>query len=441
MSETYQVTQIKAREILDSRGFPTVECECTVKSSSGKTASGRAAVPSGASTGEGEALELRDGDAKRYAGKGVSKAVGNVNGKIAQLLSKASGLDQTKLDGLMCEADGTETKSNLGANAILSVSLAFARAVAEAEGQSLYKSLAKLYPGSSPLLPVPLMNVINGGKHADNGLNLQEFMLVPTGFTQFKEALRAGAEVFHALKKILHDAHLSTAVGDEGGFAPEFKSSNPHQEALETLMKAIEKAGYKAGEHIHLALDSASSEFYSGGTYNFEGKKLSSEEMMAVYQGWAKKFPIISIEDGLAEGDWDGWRKFTAVSGAQMQLVGDDLFCTNPKVLRDGIEKKTANSILIKVNQIGTLTETVEAMRTANSAGYTAVVSHRSGETEDTFIADLAVASGAGQIKTGSLSRTDRIAKYNQLLRIEEELGHQARYAGSVIFKKWIKSS
>lgn len=441
MSENYQVTQLKAREILDSRGFPTIECECTIKAPTGRVSTGRAAVPSGASTGEGEALELRDGNSKRYAGKGVLKAVENVRGPITSALLKASSLNLAKLDSLMCELDGTETKSKLGANAILSVSMAFARAVAEAESRSLFKSLAPLYPYASPLLPVPLMNVINGGKHADNSLNLQEFMLVPMGFSQFKDALRAGAEVFHALKKILHDGHLSTAVGDEGGFAPEFKSANPHTEALEVLIKAIEKAGYRAGEQISLALDSASSEFYSGGTYHFEGKKLSSEEMISVYDGWAKKFPIISIEDGLAESDWDGWKKFTTSHGSKLQLVGDDLFCTNPKVLKEGIEKQTANSILIKVNQIGSLTETVEAMKMANSAGYTAVVSHRSGETEDTFIADLAVASGAGQIKTGSLSRTDRIAKYNQLLRIEEELGQQARYAGSVIFKKWSKSS
>ncbi|HVN39739.1 MAG TPA: phosphopyruvate hydratase [Myxococcota bacterium] len=420
-----EIARVRGREILDSRGNPTVEVE--VETSRG--AIGRAAVPSGASTGSREALELRDGDPKRYGGKGVQRAVANVNGELAKTAvgRPLGGLaEQAALDAALVALDGTETKSRLGANALLGVSLAAAHAAAAASGIPLYRFLGG---ADAALLPAPMMNVINGGAHADNTVDLQEFMLFPVGAPSFSEALRWGAETFHALKKILSAQGLATAVGDEGGFAPNLKSN---REAIELVLRAIEAAGYRPGEQIAIALDPAASEFHRDGRYVLEGEGSvkSTDEMIAFWEEWVTRYPIVSIEDGLGESDWDGWRKLTQRLGARTQLVGDDLFVTNPKILSEGIAKRVANAILIKVNQIGTLSETLEAIRTARAAGYAAVVSHRSGETEDTTIADLAVGSGCGQIKTGSLSRSDRIAKYNRLLRIESELGGRARYAG-----------
>jgi enolase 1/2/3 len=420
----FKIVEIFAREILDSRGNPTVEVDCVLESG----ALGRAAVPSGASTGSREALELRDGDKKRFGGKGVLEAVNNVNHTIAAEVEGMDAREQIMIDLVMKQLDATENKSKLGANAMLGVSLAVARAASEAAALPLF-----LYLGGTGArtLPVPMMNVINGGAHADNNLDVQEFMIVPAGFDNFSDALRAGAETFHALKKILHDKKLTTSVGDEGGFAPDLQSN---AEALDLIVSAIEKAGYRPGEQIFLAMDAAASEFFDDGKYGFEGKKRSSAEMTEYYGGLLKKYPIISIEDGLAEGDWDGWETLTNSLGAETQLVGDDIFVTNPAIFRKGIERAIANAILIKVNQIGTLTETLETIEMAKRAGYKCVISHRSGETEDSTIADLAVATNVGQIKTGSMSRSDRIAKYNQLLRIEEELGDAAVYAGTAIF-------
>ena len=421
----FKIVEIFGREILDSRGNPTIEVDCLLESG----ALGRAAVPSGASTGSREALELRDGDKTRFLGKGVSAAVENVNTRIASEVEGMDAREQAMIDLVMRQLDGTDNKAKLGANAVLGVSLAVARAAAEAAGLPLF-----LYLGGAGArtLPVPMMNVINGGAHADNNLDVQEFMIVPAGFSTFTEALRAGVETFHNLKKILHDKKLTTAVGDEGGFAPDLKSN---AEALSLILTAIEKAGYKPGEQIYLALDVAASEFFEKKKYAFEGSSRTSEEMVEYYRELKEKYPIISIEDGLSEGDWDGWETLTGVLGSNTQLVGDDLFVTNPAIFANGIERGIANAILIKVNQIGTLTETLEAIEMAKRAGYRSVVSHRSGETEDSTIADLAVATNAGQIKTGSASRSDRIAKYNQLLRIEEELGDAAVFAGREIFR------
>ncbi|HIF94659.1 MAG TPA: phosphopyruvate hydratase [Myxococcales bacterium] len=420
------VDQIVAREILDSRGNPTIEVD--VLTSGGLL--GRAAVPSGASTGAREALELRDGDQDRYFGKGVRKAVDFVNGEIAQAVKGArlGGLDeQAELDRRMTELDGTETKSRFGANAILGVSLAAAHAAAATAGQPLYRFIGG---DVAALLPAPMMNVLNGGAHADNSVDVQEFMLYPLGAPSFSEALRWGAEVFHTLKSVLLEKGYSTAVGDEGGFAPNLASND---EALELILQAIDRAGYKAGSEISIALDPAASEFYKDGEYVLasENRRLDSAAMIDFWADWVARYPIVSIEDGLAEDDWSGWSKLTEKLGNKIQLVGDDLFVTNPKILQRGIEEKSANAILIKVNQIGTLTETLEAIRMATAAGFASVASHRSGETEDTTIADLAVGAATGQIKTGSLCRTDRICKYNQLLRIEAELGDRARYAGA----------
>jgi len=415
------IEDIIARQILDSRGNPTVEVD--VKLSSGVV--GRAAVPSGASTGIYEALELRDGDKSMYQGKGVLQAVDNVNSKIAPELIGEDAADQQEIDRIMLQLDGTENKANLGANAILGVSLAVAKAASLAFEMPLYRYLGGI---SANTLPVPMMNVLNGGAHADNNVDIQEFMITPVGATNFQEAIRMGAETFHALKKVLSDKGLATSVGDEGGFAPNLSSN---EEALECILTAIENAGYTT-EQIKICLDPASSEFYENGQYNLagEGKVLSREEMVDFYADWVERYPIISIEDGMAEDDWDGWKMLTDRLGSKCQLVGDDLFVTNTKKLSEGIAKETANSILIKVNQIGTLTETLDTIAMAHKAGYTAITSHRSGETEDTFIADLAVATNCGQIKTGSASRSDRIAKYNQLIRIEQELGSAAKYLG-----------
>jgi enolase len=417
------IEQVHAREILDSRGNPTLEAE--VMLIDGEI--GRAAVPSGASTGEHEAVELRDGDTERYGGKGVENAVQNVNGQIADLLEGADALDQVEIDQMLIELDGTKTKSNLGANAMLAVSMATARAAAAYMDVPLYRYLGG---PNARTLPVPMMNIVNGGAHADNNVDFQEFMIMPVGAPTFCEALRIGAEVFHALKSVLKKRGYVTSVGDEGGFAPNLKSN---EEAIETILEAIDTAGYKTGRDLMLALDPAASEFYDGKNYVFkksDGRKLSSDEMAAFWQSWTEQYPIISIEDGMAENDWDGWKSLTDAIGNHVQLVGDDLFVTNTSFLKKGIELGVANSILIKVNQIGTLTETLDCIDLARTNRRTSVISHRSGETEDTFIADLAVATNAGQIKTGSLSRTDRIAKYNQLLRIEEDLRTAARYPG-----------
>ena len=419
------IASVRGREILDSRGNPTVEVE--VRTAGGRL--GRAAVPSGASTGTREALELRDGDKARYGGKGVRKAVAHVNGEIANAVAKrplGSLEDQKSLDETLISLDGTETKARLGANALLGVSLAAAHAGAAVAGVPLYRFLGG---AGAALLPAPMMNVLNGGAHADNNVDLQEFMLFPLGAPSFAEALRWGAEVFHKLRAVLHDKGYSTAVGDEGGFAPNLKSN---REAIELVLQAIEQAGYRPGEEIAVALDPAASEFFEDGVYHLagDGAKKSSAEMVAFWEEWCGRYPIVSLEDGLAEQDWEGWSLLTKRLGARLQLVGDDLFVTNPAILRQGIERGVANSILVKVNQIGTLSETLEAIRIARAAGYSSVVSHRSGETEDTSIADLAVATGAGQLKTGSLCRSERVAKYNRLLRIEEELGAAARYAG-----------
>jgi len=424
-----QIERIHARQILDSRGNPTVEVDLTLASG----ASGRAAVPSGASTGEFEATELRDGG-DRWAGKGVGKAVANVNGEIASALAGADAANQEALDRAMIDLDGTPNKSRLGANAILGVSLAAARAAAADASEPLYRYVAGLAGGEAPtVLPVPMMNVLNGGAHADNSVDFQEFMVVPAGASSFAEGLRVGTEVFHALKGILSERGLATAVGDEGGFAPDLESNAA---ALEALVAGIEAAGYAPGEDVFIALDPATSEIFSGGSYvlEHEDRSLSASELAAYWDDAIGSFPIVSIEDGMDEEDWDGWKALTDRVGERCQLVGDDLFVTNPERLRRGIELGVGNSILIKVNQIGTLTETLEAIRIAREAGYGAVMSHRSGETEDTTIADLAVATGVGQIKTGAPSRSDRVAKYNQLLRIEEELGEAATYPGIEAF-------
>lgn len=421
------IIDIVAREILDSRGNPTVECDVYLESGT----MARAAVPSGASTGIREAIELRDGDKKRYGGKGVLKAVENVNGEIADAILGSEASDQAFIDRTMIEFDGTENKGRLGANAILAVSMAVARAAAEESGLPLFRYFGGM---GAVQMPVPMMNVINGGAHANNNLDLQEFMIIPVGAPSFKEALRYGAETFHTLKKIINSRGMSTAVGDEGGFAPKCES---HEEAIELILEAVKQAGFEPGKDIMIGLDCASSEFFDNGKYVMKksgGKAMTAEEWAGVLEGWVNKYPIISIEDGMAEGDWEGWKMLTEKLGDRVQLVGDDLFVTNPKILKEGIEKGVANSILIKVNQIGTLTETFEAIEMAKRAGYTAVVSHRSGETEDSTIADIAVGLNAGQIKTGSMSRSDRMAKYNQLLRIEERLGDCAIYPGKSAF-------
>jgi enolase len=421
------ITAVRARQIIDSRGNPTVEADVRL----GGGAVGTAAVPSGASTGEHEAWELRDGVKEVYGGKGVTKAVASVNKIIGPELEGLDACDQVTVDKVMLELDGTKNKAKLGANAILAVSLATAKAAASQLGQPLYKYLGG---PNAKVLPVPMMNILNGGAHSDAPIDFQEFMVMPKGISTFRDALRAGTEIFHALKGVLKDRGLSTAVGDEGGFAPKLKDAN---DALETIAAAIKKAGYKLGKEIFIALDVAASEFYDATKKQYvfkksDGSKRNAEEMVAYYQGLAKKFPIISIEDGCAENDWDGWKKLTDALGATTQLVGDDLFVTNVEFLHKGIEKGVANSILVKVNQIGSLTETLDAVELAKENRYTAVISHRSGETEDVTIADIAVATNAGQIKTGSLCRTDRVAKYNQLLRIEEELGDNAIYGGKM---------
>ncbi len=418
-----EILSVKAREILDSRGNPTVEAEVLLDSGY----LGSAAVPSGASTGSREALELRDGDPERYLGKGVLTAVQNVNEEIGPKLIGLEATDQVGIDQFMIDLDGTENKSRFGANAILAVSMAVAKAAAAESELPLYRYLGGV---SAFLLPVPMMNVLNGGAHADNNLDIQEFMIVPVGAPSFREALRMGAETFHNLKKVLNSKGLSTAVGDEGGFAPRLGSN---QEAMEAIMQAIEKAGYRPGEDIYIALDPAASEFYENGVYELKAEakpRKSAQEMIEFYSAWADRYPLISIEDGLAESDWGGWKALTEKLGADLQLVGDDIFVTNTKILARGITEGIANSILIKLNQIGTITETMQAINMAHRAGYTTVISHRSGETEDTTIADLAVAVGSGQIKTGSLSRSDRLCKYNQLLRIEEELDSSGCFAG-----------
>jgi len=425
------IVDIRGREIMDSRGNPTVEADVILDN--GLT--GRATAPSGASTGSREALELRDGDKSRYLGKGVLNAVANINGPIRELLVGRSVFDQADLDRAMIALDGTESKSKLGANAILAVSLAAAKAGAAAKGQPLYAYIAGLRSNTQFTMPVPMMNIINGGEHADNTVDIQEFMIEPVGFTSFAEALRCGAEVFHALKGVLKKRGLNTAVGDEGGFAPNLSSN---EEALQVIVEAIGIAGYKAGENVMLALDCASSEFYHDGKYVLEGegnKAFTSAEFVDYLAGLCDRYPIISIEDGLDESDWDGWKILTEKLGHRIQLVGDDLFVTNPAILQKGIDQKVGNSILIKFNQIGSLTETLDAIYLAKANGYTTVISHRSGETEDATIADLAVATGAGQIKTGSLCRSDRVAKYNQLLRIEQELDYSAPYRGKAEFK------
>ena len=424
------IVNVVGREILDSRGNPTVEADVYLADGS----MGRAAVPSGASTGEYEAVELRDGDKSRYLGKGTRKAVGHINGEIAKALDGMDACDQAALDRAMIELDGTDNKGRLGANAILAVSMASARAAADAEYTPLYRYLGGV---GARTLPVPMMNIINGGAHADNSVDVQEFMIAPFGAEKFSEALRMGVEVFHTLKKVLSKKGYSTAVGDEGGFAPMLKSN---EEAIESVLEAISQAGYQPGEQIGVCLDPAASEFYKNGKYVFKKSDKSertSEQMVDYWANWVRQYPaIVSIEDGMSEEDWDGWKLMTGVLGKKIQLVADDIFVTNPEIFARGIEQGIANSILIKLNQIGTLTETLETMEMASRAGYTSVVSHRSGETEDAFIADLVVATGAGQIKTGSASRTDRICKYNQLLRIEEELGPAARFLGRKAFRQ-----
>ena len=420
------IVDIVGREILDSRGNPTVECDVLLESG----VMGRAAVPSGASTGSREAIELRDGDASRYLGKGVLKAVEHINTEISEAVLGLDASEQSFLDKTLIDLDGTENKSRLGANAMLAVSMAVARAAAEESGLPLYRYFGGM---NACQLPVPMMNVINGGAHANNNLDLQEFMIIPLGAPNFREAVRYGAEVFHALKKIIHDKGMSIAVGDEGGFAPNVPN---HEAAIQMILDAISAAGYTAGEQIAIGLDCAASEFYKDGKYELEGEGLSltGEQWIDMLATWVDKYPIISIEDGMAEGDWDGWKLLTDRLGQKVQIVGDDLFVTNTKILKEGIDKGIANSILIKINQIGTLTETFAAIEMAKRAGYTAVISHRSGETEDSTIADIAVGLNAGQIKTGSMSRSDRMAKYNQLLRIEEDLGDVAQYPGRSAF-------
>jgi enolase len=423
-----KIQRVHGREILDSRGNPTVEVEVTLEGG----AFGRAAVPSGASTGQREALELRDGDKKRYLGKGVTKAIANVNGELAKTLT-GQDADQRAIDRSMIELDGTPNKARLGANATLGVSMALARAAAAAAGIPLYAHIAKLYGAGGELsLPVPMMNILNGGAHADSSVDFQEFMVMPVGAPSFAEGLRAGVEIFHALRSILKKKGYSTGVGDEGGFAPSLSSN---REAVDVVLEAVTQAGYGAGKDVYLALDVASSELWNDQSKSYEFKKSgdktrSSDEMVALYEDWVRQYPIISIEDGVAEGDWEGWAALTRAIGSRIQLVGDDVFVTNPEILKRGIAEGIGNAILVKLNQIGTVSETLDAVRMARDAKYAAVISHRSGETEDTTIADLAVGTAAGQIKTGSASRSDRVAKYNQLLRIEEELGSKARYAG-----------
>ena len=423
------IQSIIAREILDSRGNPTLEADVTLSDGS----FGRAAAPSGASTGSLEALELRDGDKNRYLGKGTKTAVNNANTVIAEALKGQDALDQRTVDQVMLDLDGTENKSKLGANSILAVSLAVSKAAAASKGVPLYQHYAELFGNDTYAMPVPQMNIINGGEHADNSIDFQEFMILPTGLPTFNEALQAGAEIFHSLKKVLHDQGLNTAVGDEGGFAPNLESN---EAAVVIIMEAIEKAGYTPGKDIMIGLDVASTEFYVDGKYTLaaEGKSLNSQEFAAYLEEWVRKYPIITVEDGMAEDDWDGWADLTNRVGEDVQLTGDDLFVTNTKIFKQGIDKGVANSILIKFNQIGSLTETFDAIQMAHDAGYKATISHRSGETEDTTIADLAVATAAGQIKTGSLCRSDRVAKYNQLLRIEQELGDNAIYPGMKSF-------
>ena len=430
-----KIQRVHGREVIDSRGNPTVEVELSLEGG----AAGRAAVPSGASTGQREALELRDGDKKRFLGKGVTRAVSHVNGEIAGAIVGRDG-DQRAIDALMVQLDGTDNKGRLGANALLGVSMALARAAAAAAGVPLYVHLARLHGArdGGTVLPVPMMNILNGGAHADSSVDFQEFMVMPTGMPSFAEALRAGAEIFHTLRGILKKKGHATGVGDEGGFAPSLSSN---REAVDLVLEAVAQAGYKAGENIFLALDVASSELWNEATHSYEFKKSGEQtrtpdQMVALYEDWVRQYPIISIEDGVAEGDWDGWRALTRALGGKVQLVGDDLFVTNTEILRRGITEGVANSILIKLNQIGTVSETLDAISMASGAGYTSVISHRSGETEDTTIADLAVATASGQIKTGSASRSDRVAKYNQLLRIEEELGAGGRYAGRAALKQ-----
>ena len=426
-----KITRVHGREILDSRGNPTVEVDVVLDGG----AMGRAAVPSGASTGEREALELRDGDKSRYGGKGVRKAVANVNGEVAQALT-GNAYDQQSLDAAIIGLDGTPTKSRLGANALLGVSMAFLRASAMSAHTPLYRHIGSLYKSNRFTLPVPMMNILNGGAHADSSVDFQEFMVMPVGAQSFAEALQIGAEIFHALRAILKQRGQSTGVGDEGGFAPNLKSN---REAVEVVLEAISKTGRKAGHEVFIALDVASSELWAGGgryTFKKSGERdRTSEEMVALYEDWIRQYPIASIEDGVAEGDWDGWRLLTKHLGDRVQLVGDDVFVTNPEILRKGIDQKVGNALLVKLNQIGTVTETLDAIAMARDAHYATIISHRSGETEDSTIADLAVGTAAGQIKTGSASRTDRICKYNQLLRIEEELGSQASYAGRSAIK------
>ena len=427
-----KIQSVHGREILDSRGNPTVEVDVTLEGG----AFGRAAVPSGASTGQREALELRDGEKKRYLGKGVRKAVANINGELAAAL-QGRDAEQGTIDRLMIETDGTPNKARLGANATLGVSMALARAAAQASGIPLYRHIAALYQGSDLSLPVPMLNILNGGAHADSSVDFQEFMVMPVGASTFSEGLRTGVEIFHTLKAILKKKGHSTGVGDEGGFAPSLESN---QAALDVVLEAITQAGYSPGGDVYIALDVASSELWNDETKSYEFKKSgdktrSSDDMVALYQDWVRQYPIISIEDGVAEGDWEGWAALTRAIGARVQLVGDDVFVTNPEILKRGIAEGVGNALLVKVNQIGTVTETLDAMRMARAANYATVMSHRSGETEDTTIADLAVGTGAGQIKTGSASRSDRVAKYNQLLRIEEELGASARYAGKAALR------
>jgi enolase len=428
-----KIESIKGREILDSRGNPTVEVDVRLEGG----AFGRAAVPSGASTGQREALELRDGDKKRYLGKGVSKAVANINGEIAAAI-KGRDADQRAIDKQMIELDGTPNKGRLGANALLGVSMALARAAAAAANTPLYAHLGNLYGNASPLLPVPMMNILNGGAHADSSVDFQEFMVMPAGAPTFAEGVRIGAEIFHTLRSILKKKGYATGVGDEGGFAPSLRSN---QEAVELVLEAATQAGYKPGADVYVALDVASSELWNDASKTYEFKKSgettrTADEMVALYQDWVRQYPIISIEDGVAEGDWDGWKKLTRAIGDRIQLVGDDVFVTNPEILRRGIAEGVGNALLVKLNQIGTVSETLDAVAMAAKAGYASVISHRSGETEDTTIADLAAGTGVGQIKTGSASRSDRVAKYNQLLRIEEELGPKARYAGKTAIRQ-----
>ena len=432
-----KITSIQAREILDSRGNPTIEVDLTLEGG----ASGRAAVPSGASTGTREALELRDGDARRYGGKGVTRAVAHVNGEIAAALTGVDS-DQRAVDGRLQQLDGTPNLGRLGANAVLGVSMAVARANAAAAGQPLWASLAELVPAAArakgPLLPVPLMNILNGGAHADTNVDFQEFMVVPAGLPTFAEALRAGAETFHTLRGLLKKRGLATGVGDEGGFAPSLKSN---RDAVELVLEAVNAAGYHAGRDVFIALDVAASEFWDNGTKGYDLKKSgegrkSSDDLIRLYEDWTRQYPIVSIEDGLAEGDWPGWARLTQALGGRIQLVGDDIFVTNPSIFKEGIAKHIANAILVKLNQIGTVSETLAAVEMGRQAGYASIISHRSGETEDTTIADLAVATCAGQIKTGSASRSDRTAKYNQLLRIEGSLGAKARFAGTAAIRQ-----